>query len=140
MLLSEDAVKNAVLAYLGEIKYRAIAIKTITECGVDIVAKHIKYGRYFHIEVKGDPPKNVVSVNSGREVRFVLSLGQLLTRINPDRDYRYGLAYPTSYRKLVLRRLKYPSLLKELKIHLFFVNEKRRVEHLTWKDLKSISK
>jgi hypothetical protein len=136
---SEDAVKNAVLIYLGKLRFRAASIKTITEHGVDIVARHERYGRYFLVEVKGDPSKEVVSSSSGREVRFVLSLGQLLTRINPDRGYYYGLAYPVSYRKLALRRLKYPTLLKKLKIHLFFVDERRRVEHLTWKDLKSNS-
>lgn len=133
--LSEDVVKNAVLVHLGKRGYRPASIKTIHEHGVDIVARHQNYGRYFCIEVKGDPSKNVVSQRSGREVRFVQSLGQLLTRINPDNGYYYGLAYPASYRKSVLGRLQFPSMLKKLKIHLFFVGEKRQIEHLTWKDL-----
>lgn len=137
--ISEDVVKNAVLIHLGKHGYRPASIKTISEHGVDIVVRKQNYGRYFLVEVKGDPSPKAAHPNSGREVRFVYSLGQLLTRINPDRGYYYGLAYPSSYRELALRRLKYPSLLKKLKIHLFFVDEKRRVEDLTWKDLNSKS-
>jgi len=137
--ISEDAVKNAVLVFLGKHGWRPTDIKTIHEHGVDIMVRKQNYGRYFCIEVKGDPSPKVVSQRSGREVRFVESLGQLLTRINPDNGYYYGLAYPTSYRKLVLGRLRFPSMLKKLKIHLFFVDEKRRVEDLTWKDLNSKS-
>jgi len=135
--LSEDAVKNAVVVYLCNPKrgWRPSDIKTIREHGVDIVVRKQKYGRYFCIEVKGDPSPTVVSQHSGREVRFVQSLGQLLTRINPDNGYYYGLAYPASYRKSVLGRLRFPSMLKKLKIQLFFVDENRRVEHLTWRDL-----
>jgi hypothetical protein len=132
--LSEDAVKNSVLVYLGKRGWRPTDIKTIHEHGVDIVVRKQKYGRYFCVEAKGDPSQKVVSQRSGREVRFVQSLGQLLTRINPDNGYYYGLAYPASYRKAVLHRLQYPSMLKALKIQLFFVDENRRVEHLTWKD------
>ena len=133
--ISEDAVKNAVLIYLCKNGWRPTDIKTITEHGVDLVVRNQRYGRYFCIEAKGESAKIVVSQSSGREVRFLQSLGQLLTRINPDNGYYYGLAYPSSYRELVLRRLQFPSLLKRLKIHLFFVDAQRRVEHLTWKDL-----
>jgi hypothetical protein len=111
--ISEDAVKNAVLIYLCKNGYRPTDIKTITEHGVDIVVRNQKYGRYFFIEAKGDPTKGVVSQSSGRDVRFLLGLGQLLTRINPDNGYYYGLAYPSSYRELALRRLKFPSLIKK---------------------------
>jgi hypothetical protein len=87
------------------------------------------------VEVKGDPPKSAANLNSGREVRFIQSVGQLITRIHPERGYYYGLAYPSSYRNLVTRRL-YPALLKKLKIHLFFVDSKLNVEHLTWRELE----
>ena len=88
--ISEDAVKNAVLVFLGKHGWRPTDIKTIHEHGVDIMVRKQNYGRYFCIEVKGDPSPKVVSQRSGREVRFVESLGQLLTRINPDNGYYYG--------------------------------------------------
>jgi hypothetical protein len=133
--LSEDSVKNAVVVYLCKHGWRPTDIKTITEHGVDIVMRKQNYGRYFCIEAKGDPSKNAFSPRSGRENRVIHSLGQLLTRINPDNGYYYGLAYPASYRKTALLKLQFPSMLKKLKINLFFVGENGCVEHLTWKDL-----
>ncbi len=134
MPLTEDAVKNAVLVRLGKLGFHPASIKTMREHGVDIVARHHN-GRYFLVEVKGGPSNTAISPKSGRDVRFVLSMGQLMTRINPDTGYYYGLAYPASYKQMALRRLKYPSLLKTLNIDLFFVDGNRRVEHLTWRDL-----
>ena len=67
-------------------------------------------------------------------MRFLLALGQIMTRIRPDAMYYYGLAFPASYRPLVQRRLN-PGLLKRLRLQLFFVNEKRQVEHVTWREL-----
>jgi len=133
MTLSEDQVKNAVIPALAKLGFMPNKIKTLAEHGVDIVARHVKYSRYFLVEAKGDP-KGVKNLNSGREVRFLQSVGQLVTRINPKRGYYYGLAYPSSYKALVTRRLC-AHLLKTLKIHLFFVDEECKVEHLTWRSL-----
>jgi hypothetical protein len=133
-LLSEDQVKNAVIANLASIGYMPTKIKTLREHGVDITARHHRYPRYFLVEVKGDPPQNVKSSRSGREVRFLQSLGQLITRIQPERGYYYGLAFPSSYRDTVTRRL-HPALLKKLHLHLFFVNGGLGVEHVRWRDL-----
>ena len=135
MALSEDQVKNAVIPVLAKMGFLPTKIKTLKEHGVDLTTRHTKYARYFLVEIKGDSHPNVVSQNSGREVRFLQSVGQLMTRIQPNRGYYYGLAYPSSYRGIVLRRL-HSSLLKMLKIHLFFVNEKFKVEHLTWRDIE----
>jgi hypothetical protein len=111
-------------------------LKTATEHGVDITARHTKYGRFFLVEAKGESGKGAKALTSGREVRFLQSVGQLVTRIQPERGYYYGLAYPSSYRSLVTRRL-HPALLKVLHIHLFFVNSKLQVEHLTWREVRA---
>jgi hypothetical protein len=58
-----------------------------------------------------------------------------MTRIHPERGYYYGLAYPSSYKRLVTGRLC-PGLLKKLKIHLFFVGSNGKVEHMTWRKLR----
>ena len=136
MALSEDQVKNAVIPVLAKLGYLPTKLKTITEHGVDIIARHAKYPRYFLVEAKGDSSKEAKYPGSGREVRFLQSVGQLVTHIQPSRGYLYGLAYPSSYRSVVTRRL-HPVLLKTLQIHLFFVDTKLRVEHLTWRDLKA---
>lgn len=136
MLLTEDRVKNAVLAYLSQRGLALISVKTLREQGVDITAKYQRYNRYFLIEVKGDPSPAALAPSSFRENAFVKSVGQIITRIHPERGYKYGLAYPSSYRELVIRRLP-PTLLKKLNLNLFFVNESQQVEHLTWRDLIS---
>ena len=136
MRLTEDHVKNAVIAKLVSMHYPPRNIRSLAEHGVDITARHERYARYFLVEVKGEPSDGVKNAKSGREVRFLQALGQLITRIQPERGYYYGLAFPSSYRDLVLRLL-HPELLKRLQIHLFFVNDRRRVEHLIWRDLRS---
>ena len=135
MALTEDQVKNAVVCALPTLGFDARSIKTLNEHGVDILARNRKVARYFLIEAKGDSPSKAKHPKSGREVRFLQSVGQLVTRIHPERGYYYGLAYPCSYKDLVTRRLC-PGLLKKLHIHLFFVDDKLRVEHLTWRDVK----
>lgn len=137
MLLSEDRVKNAVIVQLAKMGYLPVRIKAIRERGVDIVARHRRYGRYFLVEVKGDPSKNVKSPGAGRDVHFIYSVGQLMTRIVPERGYYYGLAYPISYRKLVMHRLP-SALMKKLHIHLFFVSESLRVEVVKWREVRGV--
>ncbi len=139
MILSEDRVINAVVGQLGRMGYRVTKVKSKGEQGVDITAVHTKYSRYFLVEAKGEPTKDTKSAKSGREVRFLQCLGQILTRIQPERRYYYGLAFPTSYRDLVIRRL-YSALLKTLHIHLFFVDDKLNVEHLIWSDLEKMGR
>lgn len=139
MTLTEDKVINAVVGKLGRMGYRITRVKSKGEQGVDISAVNTKYARYFLVEAKGEPSKNAKSTNSGREVRFLQCLGQILTRIQPERGYYYGLAFPSSYRDLIIRRL-YSALLKTLKIHLFFVDDQLTVEHLTWNDLKKMGR
>lgn len=134
MAITEQKVQNAVTAYLGTIHYRATKLKSAGEHGVDIRAVHTKYARYFLVECKGDSARQVVSANSGKEVRFLLGLGQIVTRMHPGRGYYYGLAMPAGWGPTVHRRLR-RSLLKALRLHIFFVDAEGKVEHVTWKDL-----
>jgi hypothetical protein len=135
MSLTEDRVKNAVIVKLAKMGYEPRAIKSLTEQGVDIKARHRRYGRFFLVEAKGDPPSSAKNAGSGREVRLLMGLGQLMTRMQPQTGYYYGLALPVSYRATVLRRL-HPLLLKHLQLHLFFVDEQLTVEHLRWRDVR----
>jgi hypothetical protein len=133
MHLDEDAVQNAVVCFLPTIGYHAKKLKTLRQHGVDIKACHAQYSRYFEIEVKGEPGKGVKSAASGRETRFLLALGQALTRMRPERRYRYGIAFPDSYRDLVKRRVA-SSVMKRLDLSFFFVGDSGQVEFVQWKD------
>jgi hypothetical protein len=136
MSMSEQKVQNAVVAKLNALGYTIRALKAAGEHGVDITARHQRYSRYFLVECKADAGKDVKSPRSGRETRFLQSVGQIVTRIQPERGYKYGLAFPASYRAIVRRRL-HPALLKRLNLHIFLVGERGRVEHVTWRDLDS---
>lgn len=137
MANTEASIQNAVVCFLPSIGYRPMTLRTTKEPGVDIKARHESYGRYFEVEVKGEPGKAAKSKGSGREVRFIGALGQILTRIKPDREYRYGIAFPGSYKDLVVRRID-PALMKRLRLSFFFVNENGRVEHMEWRDLREL--
>ena len=51
----------------------------------------------------------------------------------PERQYRYGVAFPRTYRPIVKRRIA-PSLMKRLQLSFFFVDGRGKVEHVQWKD------
>lgn len=135
MSITEEKVINAVSIELQRMSYQIIEMKAKGEKGIDIKARHQRYNRYFYIEAKGDPSKNVKYPSSGREVRFLSALGQILTHIDHRQHIRYGIAFPNTYRKLVFRRLNY-TLIKKLKLEFFFVSGKGKVLHITWKDMK----
>ncbi len=135
MVNSEARIQNAVVCFLPSLGYRPMTLRTTKETGVDIKARHESYSRYFEIEVKGEPGKAAKSQSSGREVRFITALGQILTRINPDRHYYYGVAFPDTYKDLAMRRVD-PVLMKTLRLSFFFVSESGRVEHMDWRDMR----
>ena len=135
MHLTEQRVQNAVIPYLNKLGYRLAQVRGRGESGVDIKARHTDYARYFEIEVKGEPGQTANHPNSGREVRFLQALGQIVTRLRPERGYRYGIAFPASYRPIVLRRMA-PSAMKALSLSFFFVSAGGKVEHVTWQALK----
>lgn len=133
--MDENTVQNAIACFLPKISYQPTRLKSRGQRGVDIKARHRQYGRYFEIEVKGEPGRGVKSASSGRETRFLQALGQILTRIRPERGYRYGVAFPRSYRPIVKRRVA-ASVMKELRLSFFFVDNHGGVEHVQWRDWK----
>jgi hypothetical protein len=133
MPLREQQVQNAVVTFLPRLGYHASDLKSAHEHGVDIRAKHADYGRFFLIEVKGDPIR-AKSPRSGRETRFVMALGQILTRILPRRAYRYGIAFPGAFEPLVLRRID-AGLARSLRLSFFFVSDGGTVRHVTWREI-----
>ena len=138
MTLTEDKVKNAVVAYLTRKDFKGIKIKTGTEKGPDITAEFVSSHRRMLIEAKGDPSSDYKKPGQGHQAYFLQGLGQLLTRVQARSTYEvYGLAYPSSYRPLFLRRID-PYLLKVLRTELFFVGENREVQRLNWSQFKHL--
>jgi len=134
MHMTEGRVRNALVPFLNRLGYHMTKVRGRGQPGVDIKARNAKFARYFEIEVKGEPGRAAKSQQSGREVRFLAGLGQILTRIRPEREYLYAIAYPASYKAMVCRRVA-PTTMKCLRLSFFFVSSNGHVEHVTWREM-----
>lgn len=138
--LSEEFVKRSVIQWLSADDWgKNLTFGGLRDKGVDIKVRHNKYPRYFLVEVKGEGNAKVPSAQ--REVNFNYALGQIVTRMKTEGKrgykyrYKYGLGFPTSFKKLVLRRLPY-DICDKLNLHLFFVDAKGQLDFYDWKRLK----
>lgn len=126
--IGEIFVRDSMVKWLsangwGYFKYGGLHHK-----GVDIKAKHFKYGRYFFIETKG---------GSHDEVNFVYSLGQIVSRMKAGGTTRnnYGLGLPSACAEIATRRLPW-QVAKKLFLSVFSVDPDGSVEQITWQGLK----
>ena len=132
--ITEGFVKQQTIKWLNRHKWKIVSVKEKAEHGVDITACKIGYSRYYLIEAKGDPGK-VKFPRSVRDNSFLNALGQILTRMNTQAGYYYGVALPKSYERLVFERIPW-QVCKKLKLNFFLVDENGKVRHLTWKAIK----
>lgn len=51
--------------------------------------------------------------------------------------YKYGIAFPSSFRKMAIRKLPF-DVMDKLNLYLFFVDHKGAVEEIDWKQMKKI--
>jgi hypothetical protein len=142
MVATEPFVRKAVVRWLTGKSQRTpweiVNTAESGEHGVDIEAQ--RYDIKFLIEAKGDAdPKTVAKKNlhTNRGVKFQIALAQIISRMRRREAALYGLALPVSYRELATRSIPW-HVCQKLRLHLFFVNEKGTVEHLTSRELKSI--
>ena len=143
-LLTEPFVQKKVIDYLALNGWSSNLQKAeLTQQGVDIKVKNNKFGRYWLIEVKGDPTEKVKSPSGSRSSVFNSALGQIISRMHTDRKkgykygYKYGIAFPISYKELALKKLPY-DVCDKLNLYLFFVNSKGNVEECNHKKIKKI--
>ena len=131
--IKEDFVQNAIVKWLSKHDWRIMHLATLSGRGVDIKAKHNKYGRYYLIEAKG------AKDGSSEEVAFVYSLGQIITRMNTSgrTRYYYGLGLPKGAADKAIRRIPHQIAMKLL-LHIFSVDEKGNVFRYMPKDLKKL--
>lgn len=116
--------------------YAYLQPKDERQHGVDIRLRNVRYGRWFIIEVKGDPAK-AKAPDSSRTAAFWVAIGQIVTRMNPKNGYYYGIAFPVSYRKKI-KNLPWQFCLHN-RLYVFLVDG-HRVELLNWRDLRAIQK
>ena len=143
-LLTEPFVQKKVIDYLALNGWSSNLRKAeLTQQGVDIKVKNDKFGRYWLIEVKGDPTEKVKSPSGSRSSVFNSALGQILSRMHTDRKggykygYKYGIAFPVSYKELAFKKLPY-YVCDKLNLYLLFVNSKGNVEEYNHRKLKTL--
>jgi len=134
-IISERFVRRAIINYLARKGWdRGLREKETAEHGVDIKVRHNKYARYFFIETKGDSSSK--SAKSVREVAFIYSLGQIITRMKAgNARYYYGIGLPEAAARIAIRRIPW-QVAKKLLLYVFSVDRKGRVKQYGWKELK----
>ncbi|MCM8796374.1 MAG: hypothetical protein NC923_00600 [Candidatus Omnitrophica bacterium] len=136
-IITERFVRRSVINFLARKGWdRGLREKETAEHGVDIKVRHNKYARYFFIETKGESSSK--SAESAREVAFVYSLGQVITRMKAGAArYYYGLGLPASVAKIAVRRIPW-QVANKLLLYIFSVDGKGKVKQYHWRDLKKI--
>lgn len=138
-IISERFVRRCIINYLARKGWdRGLREKETTEHGVDIKVRHNKYARYFFIETKGGSTSK--SAKSVREVAFVCSLEQIITRMKVgNARYYYGLGLAESSAAIAIRRIPW-QIAKKLLLFIFSVREDGKVKLYDWKELKHYQK
>lgn len=116
-----------------------LRVGELRDRGVDIRVRHNKYPRYFLIETKGEGSIKSKSHQSQKETNFVYGLGQLITRMETEARYYYGLGLPESSAGIAVRRVPW-KVAKKLLFYVFSVDSIGRVKQYTWQDLKKVQK
>jgi len=138
-ILTERFVRRAIINYLARKGWdRGLREKETAEHGVDIKVRHNRYSRYFFIETKGESTSK--SAKSVREVAFVYSLGQIITRMKTGAArYYYGIGLPEVVARIARRRIPW-QVAKKLLLYVFSVNNQGKVKQYSWKNLKTAQK
>jgi len=132
--MSEKFVKNAIIKWLQKQNYAwALDAKELREHGVDIKVRHKNVKRFYYVETKGD------STPSGMESNFLKALGQIITRMKSKARDHYAIGFPSSYKKIVTKRVPYNAC-RKLDLKFLFVDEKGNVEKITSVELKKMQK
>ena len=145
-IITEDFVQNSLIKYLESNDWNtSLKSAELWEQGVDIKVRNNKFSRYWLIEAKGDPSAKVKNPSGSMSSSFNSALGQIITRMHTNGSrgykyrYKYGIAFPESFKKMVLRKIPF-DVMDKLNLYLFFVNQKGLVEEFDWKKVKKIIK
>ena len=146
-LLREEFVQKCVREYLNKKGFGKPDDRNtkLSEHGVDIKVQKIKprrIGWYFLVECKGDPSEKVKSPEGWRSSAMNSAIGQIITRMHTGRKalyggYNYGVAFPYSFKDKVLKKIPY-YVCNRLRLSIFLVNDKGKVEEYSHRKLKTI--
>jgi len=138
-MIPEKFVRRATISYLQRKGWgKNLHEKETHEPGVDFTVYHNRYSRKFLVECKGEAnPRSFKFPNSGNENSFVVALGQIVSRMETNAEYWYGIAFPVSFRERATHRVPW-NFARKNRLKIFLVNKVGKVEEIDWKGLKQI--
>ena len=141
-LLKEPFIQKSVRTYLRKKGFGKEGEKNteLHEHNVDIKVKHKDCGWYYLIECKGDPGKHVKAPGGSRRNSMNSAIGEIISRMHTNRKalyggYNYGIAFPSSFKKLVLSNIPY-YVCNRLRLSIFLVGSRGEVEEYNHRKLK----
>lgn len=132
-IMTEEFVKRAIIKWLSCNGWGNFEYDEPHTHGVDIKAR--KGGRVIFIETKGESQSS-----SGNEVRFIYSLGQIITRmkvVDAPRAFTYVIGAPAKVVKIAIKRIPW-KFAKKLWVEILEVNSEEKIKRYNWQDLKKI--
>lgn len=141
-VLTEKFVKQSIIKWLFRNGWgRNLEVGELRDRGVDIKVRNNRFSRYFLIETKGMGSPNIKSPNARREVIFLNSLGQIITRMKSGGStrYYYGIGLPDLSAKIAIRRIPW-QVAKKLLLYVFSIDKSGKVKRYSWQDLKKHQK
>ena len=115
--------------------YMGLARRPSVGRGPDLKVRHRRMeGHYFVVEAKGEGKGEATDA---KMESMIPALGQLTLRFTSHRGRKYGLAFPSAWKRRVLGKLSQP-VVSLLRLHLFFVGTDGNVEHLKPREVKSL--
>lgn len=113
--------------------YTRVAPRPSRGQGPDLKVRHPKTGHYFIVEAKGE---GAGEAKDAKMESMIAAFGQLTLRFTSHQGRRYGLAFPTSWRRRALGKVT-EQVVALLRLHFFFVDDRGMVEHLTPTQVKA---
>lgn len=129
---------EVVLRTLGHLahhdNYSRLALRPTHGQGPDLKVQHRTLdGHYFIIEAKGEGHGRA---RDAKMESMLNAMGQLDTRFSGLNGRKYGLAFPSTWGVRALGKLT-PAYVARLRLHLFLVDGRGRVEHFPPTQLKA---
>ena len=129
---------EVVLRTLGHLahhdQYTRLALRPTHGLGPDLKVQHRRMdGHYFIIEAKGEGDGRA---RDAKMESILNAMGQLDTRFSGLNGRKYGLALPSAWKPRAIGKLTIAHV-SERRLHLFLVDRRGRVEHLTPTQLKA---
>jgi len=124
-LVTEQAVKNALLKHFCKQRYHPDQYKEKSEHGWDLIVKYPGNSRRIRVEAKGD-----TKAKSQQNNKVITGLGQVVTRFVPGQTNIHGLAFPSNWRDTVFNKISHAAM-QALNLRVYLVKPDGKVDEIS---------